>query len=575
MRIVRLLPAAGRGILATALVFQLLAGLVPIAFIVVTSRIVGRVPAAIEHGVGSPEWVSLRNALLVAGGLFMLQQVMFPLQWAVSEAITWRVDDAVRERVVAASLAPAGVGALEDEQTLDELGDIVDPLRRYGFSAGSACAGLLYLIVRYVQWAAGAALLGLVYAWWAGVAAAVGALAVRVGIRAGLGRLGAFEASYAAARRRRDYYRSLLLDPEPAKEVRVFGLLSWLQERYRSRALAAVQPVWRARRRIIFRPYVASIPISLVLTGLASIGVARAAASGHLTLGELALALLALVVVGVLGEFFWEADFQTEFGLNSYDAVARFERLTASATDGPPADADPAGRPRSEIRFEGVTFAYPGSDRPVLRDLDLTIPAGRSLAIVGLNGAGKTTLVKLLARLYEPQAGRITVDGIDVRRFPAGAWQRRLGAIFQDFVHYELSLADNVGFGGPEVAEDDRIRSALERAGAGALLPALPHGLQTVLSREYEGGAELSGGQRQRVAIARALAGRPALIVADEPTAALDPTVAAGVVRLLREVADGGCAVVVASHDEPRLLSYADRVLRVAELGIRDVNSSL
>jgi ATP-binding cassette subfamily B protein len=206
-------------------------------------------------------------------------------------------------------------------------------------------------------------------------------------------------------------------------------------------------------------------------------------------------------------------------------ALERFERLTASGPSGE-GTADPAGAPREAIRFDGVRFAYPGSERPVLRSLDLEIPAGRSLAIVGLNGAGKTTLVKLLCRLYEPQGGRITADGIDVRDFPARAWRQRLGAIFQDFVHYDLSVRDNVGFGAPELLGDEaRIRAVLSRAGADDLLAALPRGTETILSRSYEGGAELSGGQWQRVAIARALmaveAGAGVLIL-DEPTANLD-----------------------------------------------------
>jgi ATP-binding cassette subfamily B protein len=208
------------------------------------------------------------------------------------------------------------------------------------------------------------------------------------------------------------------------------------------------------------------------------------------------------------------------------DRRARAVRAADGGGPSPDGAADPAGAPREAIRFEGVRFAYPGSDRPVLRSLDLEIPAGRSLAIVGLNGAGKTTLVKLLCRLYEPQAGRITADGVDVREFPARGWRRRLGAIFQDFVHYDLPAADNVGFGAPELlGDDDRVRSVLSRAGGDELLAALPHGTATVLSRSYEGGAELSGGQWQRVAIARALmaveAGAGVLIL-DEPTANLD-----------------------------------------------------
>ena len=173
-----------------------------------------------------------------------------------------------------------------------------------------------------------------------------------------------------------------------------------------------------------------------------------------------------------------------------------------------------------------MRFGYPGADRDVLHGLDLTIPAGRSLAIVGLNGAGKTTLVKLLARLYEPQEGRITVDGIDVRDFPAAAWRRRLGAIFQDFVRYDLPVVDNVGFGAPELAGDEElVRKVLASAGAKEVVDALPHGLHTTLSREYADGAELSGGQWQRVAIARALMaveGGASVLLLDEPTANLD-----------------------------------------------------
>ena len=526
MRIVRLLPSIGRPLLVGGIALQILAGLVPVAFIVASSAVIGRVPAAVEHGADSPEWRSLRNALIVTGALFLLQQLVVPLTWTLVEAITWKVDDLVRERVLAASFGPAGVGALEDQQTLDELGDVVDPLRGFGFAPGSACAGLLALIARYLQWALAAAFVGYVYAWWAGLAAAAGALAVRIGVRSGVGRLGEFEGGYAPARRRRDYFRGLLHGSAPAKEIRVFGLRPWLQERYRAEALDAVRPVWQARRRIVYRPYLFSLPFALVLSGIASVAVARAAAHGELTLGEMALALQGIVLTGVLAELFHESDRQTEFGLQSFGALERFERLAGAEPDEAAARADATGRPRREIRFERVLFAYPGTTEPVFRKLDLTIQAGRSLAIVGLNGAGKTTLVKLLARLYEPQSGRICVDGIALRDFDARAWQRRVGAIFQDFVHYELPVADNVGFGAVEVLHDkERVRSALARAHAAGLVDDLPRGLETILSRQYEGGAELSGGQWQRIAIARALMAVDAgagVLVLDEPTANLD-----------------------------------------------------
>jgi ATP-binding cassette subfamily B protein len=524
--IARLLPAAGRGTVAAAVLLQLVFGLVPVAFVIATSAVVGRVPAAVGQGLHSPEWRSLRNALIVTGALFLAQQIATPLHWALNETITWRVDRVVRERVAAASFDPVGIAALEDVETADGLGDVVDPMRGYGFPVGSSCAGLLGLVSRYLQWALAAALIGYVYAWWAAVATALGALAVRIGIGSSASRLGSFEGSQAPARRRRDYVRDLLLRPEPGKEVRVFGLLDWLRARYRTLALAAVTPVWRARRRIVLLPYVATAPVSLALAAVATVGAARAAAHGDLGLGELAFVLQAVVIVGSLGDFFWESDYQINVGMWTIGALERFERQTADERDADGGEDDAAGLPRDEIRFDGVAFAYPGSTAPVLRGLDLTIPAGRSLAVVGLNGAGKTTLVKLLARLYEPGEGRILVDGADLRSLPARAWRRRLGAIFQDFVHYELPVVGNVGFGAPELLSDrELVGSALARAGAAEVVDALPHGLDTILSRSYAGGSDLSGGQWQRVAIARALMAVEAgarVLVLDEPTASLD-----------------------------------------------------
>jgi ATP-binding cassette subfamily B protein len=253
-----------------------------------------------------------------------------------------------------------------------------------------------------------------------------------------------------------------------------------------------------------------------------------------------------------IAAFFPESDVQTELGMFGWRNLARVEELVAATQQPSPAGepADPAGAPRVEIRFENVSFRYPGG-APVLSGLDLVLPAGRSTAIVGLNGAGKTTLVKLLAGLHEPTAGRILVDGVDLRSFPPRAWQRRVGAIFQDFLHYELSVRENVGFGAIEHLSDEAaIRTTLERAGASELLDELPHGLETLLSREYEGGAELSGGQWQRIAIARALFaihGGASLLVLDEPTANLDVRAEVQLFERFLELTEGLTTVLI-SH---------------------------
>ena len=550
LSVLRVFPYGGR-LVAPTLVLQVLAGVMPVAFIVATSVIVGRVPGAIDGGVDSPEWRALRNALIVAGILFVLQQVLGPLEFVAGLSLAWRIDDQLRERAALASFGPVGIAALEEPETFDTLADLVDTQRGTGFTPGWACRATLMLLAIYIQWAFAAVLVGVVYAWWAALLLGVGALAMRVIIRTGFGRHSRYETTFAPERRRRDYYRDLITAGAAAKEIRVFGLLDWLGGRYRTAAREAIEPVWRSRRRNIYGSYLRASPIWLVLATIATVAAARAAAGGDLALGELAYVLQGIVLIGSLGTYIEGADHETEHGLTSFAGLERLERRVADEARDASGTADAAGTPRREIVFDGVTFGYGDDGPPVLRDLDLRIEAGRSLAIVGLNGAGKTTLVKLLARLYEPQRGRILVDGRDLREYPVRAWRRRVAAIFQDFVRYELPVRENVGFGAVELLhDDDRILSALERAGARELVEALPQGLETTLTRENADGAELSGGQWQRVAIARALLavdGGAAVLVLDEPTANLDVRAEAAFFDRFLELTRGLTTVLI-SH---------------------------
>jgi ABC-type multidrug transport system fused ATPase/permease subunit len=198
--------------------------------------------------------------------------------------------------------------------------------------------------------------------------------------------------------------------------------------------------------------------------------------------------------------------------------------------------------PAREIRFDDVSFGYPKGNRTVLEHFDLTIPAGRSLAIVGQNGAGKTTLAKLLCRLYDPDRGQISVDGVDLREVDVESWRSRIAAVFQDFVRYELTLRDNVA---PRGASDDEVTAALEVARAAGLAS-----LDTILSRAYEGGTELSGGQWQRVALARALCAvrlGAGIVVLDEPTAQLDVRGEAEIFERLLDATRGSTTILI-SH---------------------------
>jgi ATP-binding cassette subfamily B protein len=261
-----------------------------------------------------------------------------------------------------------------------------------------------------------------------------------------------------------------------------------------------------------------------------------------------------------LGSFYPEADVQTQFGMNAYRAVRDFRAgmLAASASAGPVTDISVAVRRVDEeakmpaaIRFEAVSFRYPHRSAPVFTNLDLTLPAGLCTAIVGLNGAGKTTLVKLLTRLALPDSGRISVGGRSIDEIPTAQWRQSLAVIFQDYLRYEDSAADNIALGAVEFADDQPgIRAAAAAAGILGKLDELPLGLDTPLTGQLRHGVDLSGGQWQRVAIARALFAvrhGATVMVLDEPTASLDVRAEA---RFFDEIiaATAGITTILISH---------------------------
>ena len=279
---------------------------------------------------------------------------------------------------------------------------------------------------------------------------------------------------------------------------------------------------------------------------------------GGLSVLGVSLTLQAVLIVTRFGTYFPEADSQTRAGMRARDAMLEIERAAVKQTTGrrspgrPRAGGRQAGQaPVRGIAFEKVSFAYPGSRRNVLRELDLEFPAGTATAIVGLNGAGKTTLVNLLTGLYDPAGGRITVDGAALEELDARSWQRRLAVIGQDYTRYELDAAANIGLGRPDRMDDSAAMGrAIEWAGATDVIAALPDGLATVLSSRYRGGADLSGGQWQRIALARALfavqAGARVLIL-DEPTAQLDARAEVAFFDRFLELTRGLTTVVI-SH---------------------------
>lgn len=219
---------------------------------------------------------------------------------------------------------------------------------------------------------------------------------------------------------------------------------------------------------------------------------------------------------------------------------------------------------RQGIVFENVGFRYPGSENWAVRNLSFTVPAGETLALVGENGAGKTTIVKLMTRLYDPDEGSITLDGIDLKEFATADLRTHIGVIFQDFLRYSFTASDNIGVGRIEVAGDRaRIVSAAEQSLADPVIKKLPEGYDQMLGRTFLKGQDLSGGEWQKIAIARAYMRNAEIIILDEPTAALDARAEAEVFTRFKNLAEGTTAVLISHRFST--VRMADRIVVLAD----------
>lgn len=521
--IILLLPTAGP-VATAAIVLNLVIGLLPLGFVIGTSVAIGRAGFAVA---GRSDWSATLSAAGPAVAALVLQSVLAPFQTAAGELISRRVDGTCARRLMRITLTEVPVGLLEQPEVLDAMGDARRGLTEYSATPGAAVAGLLALIARYAQFAGAVAVTAIVLGPVTALVIAAAALTARFGERGAQARYSLLQSRSAAARRKAHYVLDTGSSSAAAKEIRMLGTLPWWRERGDRDSGAYLRLLWRARRRIRLVPF--AVYSVVVLAGvLAVLLMLRDTADrGRLSVLGLSLALQALLIGLRHGVYFPEADDQTQAGMRAHDAMWKIERAAARRLGSPRVGGRSAGQvPVSGIAFEKVSFGYPGSDRKILDELNLDLPAGRSTAIVGLNGAGKTTLVKLLSRIYEPTSGRIAADGIPLAEFDARSWQKRLAVIYQDYVRYELDAAANIGLGAPELLSDaDALQRAVERAGAAEMTAALPDGLSTILSSRYPGGVDLSGGQWQRIALARALfavEGGASVLVLDEPTAQLD-----------------------------------------------------
>jgi ATP-binding cassette subfamily B protein len=345
--------------------------------------------------------------------------------------------------------------------------------------------------------------------------------------------------------RARNYLYRLLTEKDPAKEVRAFGLGAYLTDRHTvlyDQHIAELRKTTRKRFRIAI---ISTLGLSAAL-GVGIGGLLALAMSGRLELAATATAAGALLI---LGERIMTA--VNSIG-DMYEAGLFVEDFTTFLATAPIAHGAtgtaPAAPSFDRISVDGVTFTYPAASRPALTDVSLEIEAGQIIALVGENGSGKTTLAKLLSRLYLPDAGRITWDGVDLADLDPVQVHRRIAVIFQDFAHYDLTARENIGLGAIEhLDHPDVVQTAAVHAGAHRYLTALPAGYETILSPEYDGGRDLSVGQWQRVALARAFIRDAPLIILDEPTASLDPRAEHDLYTRIRTLYKGHTVLII-SH---------------------------
>ncbi|WP_121180454.1 ABC transporter ATP-binding protein [Nocardiopsis sp. Huas11] len=544
-----------RGLTALWWALILVQGLLPACFVVAVGSLVGAVA----------DDAPLRTPLLLIGVAFVLMQVLTPLHSQVGSLLGEHVSDRLHDRLLVAAGAPEGVAHLESRELMDELTAARDfdlgmtgpPLH---LSMGLIAGGLVEAVAGLAQAAVLAA-----YAWWAPLLVGGAWLSTHRLLRES-SRWDRTTGEVLDAQRRAEYSYRLAVDPPAAKEIRLFGLASRLTDHFAADRRTLIELRWHATR-LRQRPMRWAVAVLLVSGGLFFWALGRDAASGAVGPGQVSTFAYAAVGASALafGGLNWALSLAS-------DGVASVLRVEESMSAAAAARAVVSGRtaaegmPAAQIRFRDVTFAYPGMSAPVLDRLDLTIPAGGSLAVVGVNGAGKSTLVKLLCRLYDPVSGTIEVDGTDLKDLDVESWRRRVSAIFQDFVRYELPLKDNVA---PLGATDERVRRALAIAGAADL-----HDLETVLSPGYADGTDLSGGQWQRVALARVLYAvdqGAGVVVLDEPTAQLDVRGEAEVFdRVL--AATKGCTTVLISH-RFSTVRRADRICVMDRGGVVELGS--
>jgi len=550
---------------ASSLVLRLIRALVPIVTLYIGKLIIDEVVLLVQrpnHPGTLQEWWA--SGLLDWLSVLVIAEFALAVLADVLGRVVSLIDSLLGERVS----NDTSIRLMEHAATLDledfEDAEFQDKLERARQQASGRMAlmGLLFgqaqNVITVLSFAAGL----FVYAPWLIV------LLVIALVPSFLGEAHFNAQSYALAyfrtpeRRELDYLRRTAASAEAAKEVKIFGLHGFLIDRYRRLAT----DLYAANRKLAVR----RASWGGLFTAIGTIGyylayayIAWRTLAGEFTIGDLTfLAASFRRLSGLLEGLL--SGFSATAGQALYldDLFSFFDvKPEIYSPDNPLPFPEPI---REGFTFDNVGFRYPGAERWAVRNLSFTLHAGEVLALVGENGAGKTTLVKLLARLYDPDEGRILLDGRDLRDYDLEQLRGNIGVIFQDFVRFNFTAADNIAVGRIDARGDAaRIEEAAERSRASDVIAKLPGGYDQMIGKRFRNGVELSGGEWQKVAIARAYMRDAQVLILDEPTAALDARAEFEVFQRFKEVSEGRTAVLISHRFSS--VRMADRILVLAD----------
>jgi ATP-binding cassette, subfamily B, bacterial len=557
--------APGLTVINAALVF--VQGALPLAALFLVKMTVDAVSAGIgadDSGAAFHEalfWIAL-----AAGTALMIAICKAFADWA-SESQSQKVTDSISDILHAQSVA-VDLGYYEDSRYYDTLhlaqqqapyrpSRIVNGLLQIGQN-GIALAGIAALLFSF-DWIIGLILFA---------AAFPGAIARLIYAR----RLYNYEEKQAETERRAWYYHWVLTDPGHAKEMRLFDLGILFRTRFTEiRNELRGGRLSLAARRAVFDLATQALAVAAIFGTFAYI--CYRTIDGSVSLGGLVMYYLAFQS----GLTFLQALLRGLAGIyeDNLFLTGLYQFLDMKPGISAPERPQPMpARILKGIRFENVSFSYPGRAEHTLSGIDLLLSPGQVIALVGANGSGKTTLIKLLCRLYDPDEGRITIDGIDIRMMDPVSLRRRIGVIFQDHVRYDLSARENIWLGDTHLPlQSGKVVEAAGLAGVDRMIRGLPHGYDTTLGPRFHEGRELSIGEWQKVALARAFLRNAEILALDEPSSSLDALAEADLFRRFRKIMEGRSAILISHRFSTVRVADCIYVLengRISEHGTHD-----